>query len=248
MNCIIVDDERNAIDLLKTFVQDYCPIVKVIDSCKTVDTAFESIVKNTPDFIFLDIKIGHQTGFELLDKFGVINFNIIFTTAYSEYSLKAFDYGALHYLTKPIDIDKLQQAVGRLKGEQANLDKAKILGLQQMLSVESKKRLALPTRQGNDFIDIDDIAYCESSGSYAIIHLINGKQKMISKPLAYLETRLEGFQFCRIHKKYMVNLEEVVALHKGKTPTCLLKNGMEVSVSATYRNNFEEFLRKKIVF
>lgn len=248
MRCIIVDDEPNAIDLLKTFVQKYCPTVEVVGDYDSVESAFKGIVKLKPDFIFLDIKIGDQTGFDLLDRFGEVDFDIIFTTAYSEYSLEAFDYGAVHYLTKPINIKKLESAVERLQANRSHADLKGIMAFRNMISKPQVHKIALPNRYGSEFIEISDIQYCEASGSYSVLHLMSGEEKVISKPLGYLEEQLSEHKFCRIHKKYLINTNEIVSIHKGKTATCILNSGNQLPLSASYKNNLQEHLKKRIVF
>ena len=246
MRCLIIDDELHAIKLLKTLLKEYCPEVKVLASYTNIQSALSGIELLEPDFVFLDIRIGSKTAFDLLNQYSALPFKIIFTTAYSEYSLTAFDYGGLHYLTKPIGIDKLEEAVDRVKMWQSLQEKTTFSQLEMLLAQKKVKRIALPNRYGNEYVFMNQILYCEASGSYTTIHLDNGEEKVVSKHLGYFEQLLDDQCFVRVHKKYLVNSDAIVSYRKGRTGTCMLSNRDSVEVSEKYKNRLVSLLRQKI--
>jgi two-component system, LytTR family, response regulator len=155
---IIVDDELKSRESLKILIEDFCDNIEVYALCQNVEEGLTAIAKHKPDLVFLDIHMQRETGFDLLSRLKTVDFDVIFTTAYSEYAIKAFRFSAIDYLLKPIDINELQEAVNKV-------GKRKDIALpdqfQQLLqnlkshSIDNFK-IALPTSDGLEFIKVND--------------------------------------------------------------------------------------------
>lgn len=248
LRSLVIDDELHARVLLRTLLEENCPNVEVIGEAATVDSAIEKINELEPDLIFLDIKIKNRTGFEILENLKSIKAQIIFTTAYSEYAIKAFEYSAIHYLLKPINIEQLERAVEKANSKRDSFQAQEFLELINNYKEIHEERISLPNRSGEEYVLIKNIICCVASGSYTEIHFQDGKQKLVSKPLGHFEKKLNPQLFQRTHKKYLVNLQSVVALEKGRTPLLNLKGGLKIDVSITYRDQLMERLKEHITF
>ena len=248
LSSLIIDDEIHARKLLETLIDENCPAISVADHAETVDEAISKIEELKPDLIFLDIKLKNRSGFEVLETLTNRECQVIFTTAYSEFALKAFDYSAAHYLLKPINIEQLEQAVDRAIHKQLDFRAKEFLDVIKTFREISNEKIALPNRTGEEYVYIKDIICCTASGSYTEIHFNNGKCTLVSKPLGYFEKKLNPQLFSRTHKKYIVNLQEVNALEKGRTSVLTLSGGLRVDVSQTYKEALMRKLEDKITF
>tara|TARA_R110002072_G_scaffold199243_1_gene356858 strand:+ start:378 stop:1142 length:765 start_codon:yes stop_codon:yes gene_type:complete len=248
LRSLIIDDELHARVLLQTLIEENCPQVDVIGEADTVDSAIEKIELLDPDLIFLDIKIKNKTGFEILENLKNLKSQVIFTTAYSEFAIKAFEYSALHYLLKPINVEQLEKAVEKALAKRVGFETKEFLNLMNKFKEIHEERISLPNRSGEEYVLIKDIVCCMASGSYTEIYFLDGKQKLISKPLGYLEKKLNPKLFLRTHKKYLVNLQSVIGLEKGRTAILSLKGGLKIDVSITYREQLMDRLKEHITF
>jgi two-component system LytT family response regulator len=248
LSCLLVDDEWHARELLKTLLNENCNEVTIIGEAESVSDAIEKIKELKPDLVFLDIKLKNKTAFDLLDAIEETNFQTIFTTAYSEYAIKAFDYFAVHYLLKPINIEHLEIAVKRALNRYNNNEHNDHKQLSKDFKEIEEQKIALPSRSGDEFVYIKDILCCTASGSYTEITFKKGKNVLISKPLGYFEKKLSPTLFIRTHKKYLVNLLEVVSMERGRTPILTLTGDVKVDVSLTYKSVVKEKLGDRIVF
>lgn len=239
LSCVIVDDEPHAIGLLKNLLTDFGSSISVVGEAEDVSSAVEVINNTSPDVVFLDIQLGKEQGFEVLELTTEKDYTIIFTTAYNEYAIKAFEYGAIHYLLKPINVNELEKAIFRVKEKKNVLSLSRLEELASVLRKQESKRLALPSRQGKEFVEQEYISHCIASGCYTELFLKNGDKRMISKPLSYFEELLDKSIFCRTHKKYLVNTKEVIFLEKGKTATLHMRNGDKLYLSGNFKENFQ---------
>ena len=172
---LIIDDERHARVLLKTLLAEYCPSIDLLDEADSVASAVEKIEKYNPDLIFLDIKLKNRTGFEILEELKNINAQIIFTTAYSEYAIKAFEFSAIHYLLKPINVEQLEKAVEKAGEIKKGFQVEEFLELMNNYKEIQEERISLPNRSGEEYVLIKDIMCCVASGSYTEIYFEDGK-------------------------------------------------------------------------
>lgn len=241
---ILIDDEIDGREILANYLAKYCENIELVDSCENIIEGEKSIKEHQPDIVFLDIEMPYGNGFDLLEKFDRIDFEVIFVTAYSNYAVKALNLSAAYYLLKPIDIDALIDAVEKVE---AKLDSKKEFDLTEVVlkniqAINSQdQKLVLPNLHGFDLINISEIMRCEAMDNYTNIHLVNGKKYVISKTLKHFENLLVNCDFMRVHKSHLINLKKVKQYIKGRTAQLILEDNSEIDLSATRK---EEFLKR----
>src|SRR3569833_241684 len=187
INAIIIDDELNCVTALKYDLQQFCPEVTIVDACTSGQDGILSIKAHTPDLVFLDIEMPVMNGLQMLEQLNdSIRFQLIFTTAYDQFAARAFRLSAVDYLLKPIDAGDLQAAVEKVK-QQLRLPKVNYGNLHNLRynfnHPYNEQRVAFPHRDGYDFIDIKNIAFCKADGAYTRVTLYDGKSMLLSKTL-----------------------------------------------------------------
>ena len=241
IKAVIIDDEISAQGLLEKTLERYFPNkFNIVEKCNSVDSGVLAIRKYEPELIFLDIQMPEKNGFELFRYFDVINFEVIFTTAFNQFAIKAIKRSALDYLLKPINHLELAEAVKRFEAKNTGSHAQKKLSLLlENLNVNDQNvnKLAFPTLEGFEFIHSNQILYCKAESNYCCIKRIDDITKMATKTLKYVEEILPA-NFVRIHKSYVLNLNFVVRYHKANKEV-ELTNGEKLPVS--FRKE-EEFL------
>jgi len=244
INTIIVDDEEKSIFSLEILLKKYCPEINIIGTAESVEQAIESINKLTPDLVFLDITMPDGDGFDVLENVDFKNFEVIFVTAYNQYALKAFEFSAIHYLLKPVDYLELQKAVKRFEHRKSkDILNEKMQVLRDSLNNKHQK-IILPSFDGLEIINLDEIIRCEADSNYTIFFLTNGRKIVVSKSLNNFEKILSDIYFCRIHKKHLINLKHVKHYVKGKSGTIIMQDGSNVFVSESRKKFFIERLKE----
>ena len=246
IKCIIVDDEPGARKTLAALLESYCPQVDVLATAENVSQGLEAIAVHKPDLVFLDIEMPGGNGFQLLEQVPAMNFQVIFTTAYGEYALKAIRYSALDYLLKPIDILELQSSVekvqegfaGKMVAEHLKILKENLAGASRL-----QQKLILPTQEGFHVTKLKDIIRCSGERNYTKFHFADDTRIMVSKTLKHYEELLPDSDFFRIHKSNIINLHEVVRYSRGSTGTVILSDGSEIDIS---RGKKDEFLKRMV--
>ncbi|WP_346315869.1 LytTR family DNA-binding domain-containing protein [Chitinophaga sp. YIM B06452] len=251
IKAIIVDDEQHCIDALQAMLQKKCPEVTVLAGVNSVREARQLIDELQPDLVFLDVEMPHQNGFELLKLFDKVTFDVIFTTAYEQYALKAIKFNALDYLLKPFSVQELQEALRkyyeRRMQKQNNSSIAPLeVFLQNMKTLQqTNKKIALPTINGLVFMPVQNIVRCESTGNYTKIFFTDKKQLLVSKPLKEFEELLTDVDFFRVHNSHLINLQQMESYLQGEGGFALMSDGTQVEVS---RRRKAEFLKKAMHF
>src|SRR5450432_3605976 len=229
----IVDDEPFCCEALATLLERYCPDVKILDICYSASAALQSIREKKPQILFLDIEMPHMNGFELLEKLHEVDFKLIFTTSYDQYAIKAIHFSALDYLLKPIDREELTQAVAKVsKRLQSPSDLQLELLLQKFSTSRSPiKKIALPTMEGLQMVEIDSIISCSSDSNYTNFFLRNNKKLTASRTMKDVEELLSDYSFLRVHNSFMVNLNEIHKYIKGEGGYLVMSDGTNIDVS-----------------
>jgi two-component system LytT family response regulator len=242
LKAIIIDDELKSRENLRILVEDFCDGISILGTCKNVKEGLEYIKKYTPDIVFLDIQMQKETGFDLLNQVGEINFNVIFTTAHSEYALKAFKYSALDYLLKPIDVDDLVKAVKKATNKKNSDTSGRVETFFKNLNTGSGENLkiALPHAEGFVFVKVRDILYCEADSNYTRFYLLDGRKILVSKTLKEYETLLSDQNFFRIHNSHLINLGEILKYVKGDGGYVVLNNNVTLEVAKRKKSAFLE--------
>ena len=243
MKAIIIDDEPYCCDILFAMLQTYCPEIEVVSICNNGMDVLTAIRQHAPNLIFLDVEMPKMNGFEMLEQIPSINFHLVFTTSYDQYALKAIRFSAIDYLLKPIDREELIKAVQKVK------DRIQLPIPQQLEILMQKLRqpanpvnkIALPAMEGLQMIPVDTIISCESDDNYSKIQLKNGEKMLVTRSLKEMEEILEQYSFIRVHRSYLVNLNEVEKYIKGEGGYLIMSDGSMVDVS---RNKKEQLLKK----
>lgn len=240
MKAIIIDDEPDNVQLLSLQLARHCPQVEVIGQYTDSLEGLKAIRKLSPALLFLDIEMPILNGFALLEKVGEINFGIIFITAYDQYAVKAFRFSALDYLLKPVDTIDLVTAVRKAE-QYSRVSPGQIELLRHYYpSANVAHRIALPHSHGVVFVDLSQILYCESDSNYTRIYLENKEQYLISKTLGDVQEVLEGQNFVRVHRQYLVNLGHIQKLIKGEGTYLVLSNGSRIPLSRQQKDRLLE--------
>jgi two-component system LytT family response regulator len=240
LKSIIVDDEAKSRESLRILIEDFCDQVQVCALCRDVDEGIEAIRKYEPEVVFLDIQMQRETGFDLLTRIEDINFEVIFTTAYSEFAIKAFKFSAIDYLLKPIDVNELRQAISKVNKKLNENIAARLKHLMQNLRTTSSEnyKLALPTTEGLYFVKVSDIIYCEASSNYTEIVTGDGKKHIVSRTLKEYDEMLTDHNFYRIHNSYLINLNAIKKYVRGEGGYVVMNNDRSLDVSKRKKEGF----------
>lgn len=237
---IVVEDEQKSVELLKKLLEKHCPEVEYCGSAGGVSEGINIISETKPDLVLLDIEMHDGTGFDLLERIGEKSFDVIFTTAYIQYSIKAIRFSAMDYILKPIDPDELVEAVRRCAERQRHeVAEDRFNALLTNLNVESsKKRIVIPEGDGMTFVALGDIIRCESDGNYTFFILKGGKRIVATRTLGDYEELLSEDHFIRIHRSHLINLDHVSRYIKGEGGYVVMSDGSEVEVSRRKKADF----------
>ena len=257
IRAIIIDDETKSRKLLKNLLGSYCKDVDVVGEADSVRTGLAAIKDQNPDLVFLDILLKDENGFDILKQIESTDFEIIFTTAHNEYAIKAIRVSALDYLLKPLNIDDLVQAVekvrGKMESESADEKNEPLINFieNQKILNKSIHKIGVPTLTGLDFIQMEDIIYCQAKGNYTHITLKN-KDIVVTRTLKEFEELLSDYNFLRIHRSYMINLNHILKYNRthqlpdveGDGGSVTLSNNLEVPVSREKRKTLLDLFSK----
>ena len=247
LKVVIVEDEKKSRETLKAMLEEFCKDVKVIATASNVQEAVKVLSVVSPDVVFLDIELQTGQGFDVLNQIKDPNFEVIFTTAFEKYAIKAIKFSSLDYLLKPIDLEELKQAVDKARNRMdTNVYREQIDTLMQNLSKEAyrQEKICLATTIGMEFIKIEDIVLCKADGSYTSFVLRNKNKLMVSKHLKEYETLLAEHQFMRVHNSYVINLKEVKKYIKADGGYIIMSNDMHVSLSPRKKDELIEAMKK----
>lgn len=243
VRALIIDDEKHCCDSLQWQLKKYCPEIEIIAVSNNAEKGLQQIHHHQPQLIFLDVEMPGMSGFEMLESLTQINFDIIFTTAFDQYAIRAIKFGALDYLIKPIDKDELIEAINKFLNSTQRDSLKQLSALLTHIRKSndlSFQKIALPTLHGYELVPLNNIIFCESSSNYTDIHLNNGQHMLISRTLKDIEDLLDMQPFFRVHNSYVVNLQYAVRYIKGEGGHLVLNNDVSIPVS---RNKKEELLK-----
>jgi two-component system LytT family response regulator len=203
---IVVDDEKPSRVALTTYINDYCPELKIVAECDAVKSAYQAIITHKPQIVFLDIEMPNGNGFDLLQLFKILPFKVIFVTAYSEYAIRAFRFAATDYLLKPVKIDELVEAVDRARNE-LNRNSENLNFLLDLIGNHHGEfnKLVIRDTKGVTVIKINELIMCEADGYCTQFYLTGGRKIMSGKNLGYYEEIFNKGQMIKVHRSFMVN-------------------------------------------
>lgn len=240
LKAILVDDEEGARDVLSNLLLRFCPQVELLAKCGNVLEAVEEIKKLEPDVVFLDIEMPNYAGYEIVNFFDEVNFDIVFVTAYDQYAIRAFEIAAIDYLLKPIEIDRLKQAVERVSQQRNKKDQADRLDLlKESLKSKEVNNIVVADKGQQHIIPLEKLIAIEAQASYCVLYT-NDKQFVASKNLKYFETILESVpNFFRVHKSWIINKDHLLNYSKSEL-SIHLSNGLTAKLSKYKKVEFEE--------
>jgi two-component system LytT family response regulator len=239
MRVVIIDDEIMSVKILENLLNELNIDIQVSGTATTIEDSISLIDKEQPELVFLDIRLKNGYGFDILEQVGYTDFQVIFITAYENYAIKAFEFAALHYLLKPINKEDLQEAIERYQTyKESNLSPKKTHEVLKDAFRYKYNRLGLPMVDSIQYVDIEDIYYCEANAGYTIFVLKNNEKIMVSKPLLTYENLLSKSGFFRIHDKYLLSLKEVNRYIRGRGGQVQLNSGEYLDVSFRKKNAF----------
>ena len=246
MKTIIVDDELHCIEILERHIKKYCPEVEIVARCQSGQEGIETIKSLKPDLVFLDIEMPQMNGFEMLAQIKDYQFDVIFTTAYDKFAVKAFKISAIDYLLKPIDPEDLKIAMKKAvtNRQKISRDQMEILFHAFKNTKAKPKRIALTASDHLLFIETENIVYCESDSNYTIFFLLSGEKVIISKTLKEVEETLEGHDFFRVHASYLVNLKHITKYTRGDGGYIIMTNNKHITISRKNKDHFFELFAK----
>jgi len=244
---VIIDDESTAREAITHMIELYGDnSLEIVGYGDSVRSGIDSINKNNPDLVLLDIKMPDGNGFEVLKAFGDINFDVIFITAYEQYAIKAFKFAALDYLLKPIDPDDFRKAISRTGKNK----ESKSLNMQVKMMMEhlkqpniqrDDKKIVLRSSDSIHLVYVNDIMRVESDRNYSTFYLVNEEHPVtVTKSMRNFVDVLEDYGFVRVHQSHVINTDHIVKYQKNDC-VIVMRDDSQVPVSTRKR----DFLLKR---
>ncbi|HRE73484.1 MAG TPA: LytTR family DNA-binding domain-containing protein [Flavobacteriales bacterium] len=252
LTAIIVDDEDLARENLQMLLQEYCPEINVIGKAGTVDTARKMIRELKPRVVFLDIRMpSGSEGFDLLEELREEKFFVVFVTAFKDYAVRAFNANAIHYVLKPVDIEDLRMAVGKLVEAAKTFEAYPENYTQYASTLKTLKediihnkpsgKITISHAKGIKLVKDDDIRYVEADGNCSMLHFTDGSRYLDTRTLGVYEEMLNPAKFYRIHKSHIINMNELVEYISEDGYYAVLKGGVKLPVA---RNRVPDFTQR----
>ena len=236
----MIDDDESNLSSLTEKLNKHCPQVEIIARCSNAAEGIQAIDGLKPDMVFLDIEMPVMNGFVMLQQLSYRDFELIFVTAYDHYAIKAIRYSALDYLVKPVEIEELKSAVNKVTVNHSRKDRG--LQLELLLEYLDKKRprrITIPTSDGLQFIDLENIVYLEASNNYTNVYLANQQKYLVTRTLKDFEQILPPETFLRIHHSTIINRDFIEKYIRGEGGQVMMRNGIVLDV---YKRKKVEFL------
>lgn len=244
MKVLIIEDEAPAREIVKAFLKNY-PDVELVGECEDGFSGLKVIKELQPDLVFLDVQMPKITGFEMLELLDE-HPQIIFTTAYDQYAIKAFEMNAVDYLLKPFSKERFNQAMEKVKTKEAAIDTGeKLQKVIQTIEDKSEKLFRIAVKKGGDIhmIPVEELLYIEAKDDYVMLYTAKGRY-LKEKTMKYYENHLDEQEFVRVHRSYIVRVDQVKRLEPyGKSSyLAILSQGQKINVSLSGYRKLKEVL------
>lgn len=243
LNAVSIDDEIENIKVLKHLVEKYCPHIQIVGQAHDVSSGTQLIDSLKPDIIYLDIQLGHELSFDILDQISHKNAKVVFVTSYNDYAIKAFQYNAIDYLLKPLDIEEIIRVGHKIRDDFEKRDVNLFQHLNDLKSyvrdMQAQEFITIPSIKKIDIVKTSSILYIKSETKFSIFVLDKG-EIISSKNLGAYETLLPKFKFFRVHNSYIVNIDKIRYVHKEDDHYCLMENRKKIPIS---RRRYQTFIK-----
>jgi two-component system LytT family response regulator len=241
LTTLIVDDEPDAVNFIRSIIEEYCPKLLIVGTAGNALEGAEAIREKNPELLFLDVEMPHGSGFDLLMQFPEKKFDVIFITAFNHYAIQAIKFSAVDYILKPINITEFIQSVDKVfEKRNENIDRnARYKTLLENLRKSPPTRLAIPTSDGMEFLNTEEIIRIEADRSYCWFFLMDKRKILVSKNLKEFQELLNNRNFFRPHNSHLINLEHVKKYIRHEGNSVIMADGSQIPIS---RNNRDLFL------
>lgn len=239
INIGILDDELHSVESLALHLDELFPDFEIVYKSNKVQEAIHRLPNMDIDLLFLDIEMPGMNGFQLLEQLKDRKFDVIFITAYSEYAIQAFKAKAINYLLKPIDEEELEVAINKwLESYKDTSYSNKIESLIDYLKKDGKmkSKISVPVMDGFEFVEINDIVYCQSNNNYTQIHLKSGEKLTVSRTLKGVEEILNAYFFIRVHQSYIINPNYLHKYSRSEGGYLVLNDDIRIPISNAKRS------------
>jgi two-component system, LytTR family, response regulator len=245
IRAVIVDDDQNSSDIIKNYIDEYCPNIEIPVLCDSIKSAYVDISRLEPDLVFLDIQMPGGNGFDLLRMFNPVRFKVIFVTAHSEYAVDAFRYSAMDYILKPCTVEELLKAVKKAEIEIKHDRYSDLSGLLELMPHENKpqSKLVISSARGFSVVSPEEIIMCKAESYCTLIYLTGKVVISSSRNLKYYENLLPADIFMRVHNSYLVNLNHVKEYSNQEV--ILLSESRSSPLSNVHKQDFLKVFRSR---
>lgn len=249
LRTILVEDEPDALEHLASLVEHFCENVAVVGQASDVNSALRSINQLDPDLVIMDIRLPDGTAFDILTRLPEISFSVIFTTAYTEYAIKAFKISAIDYLLKPVEIDELVEAVKKAEKNvmKQNIDQ-RINTLLNNISSKSgiAKKIVVQTNYIVHVIPVSEIIYCQGINRNVFFFTKDGDEIQSTHTIMELEDILADYGFFRTNRQNIINLDFIRLWDKTRGGNVIMSNGVEIPLSYRRREMLMELINARL--
>lgn len=243
LKVLIIDDEESGQRVLKNLITTFFPDLQIVAICSNVPDAVVQINHFQPNIVFCDIEMPQYSGLDLLSFFKEVDFELIFATAHSEYAIQAFEMSAIDYLLKPVQLDKLEAAIEKIRQKiETSTMYERLQVLKSNLTENVIHNIALPVTDGLIFIEVKKIVLIEADGAYTKVCQVDAKPILISKSIKFFEKLIQNhLQFYKVHRSSIVNINYIKKYSKRDGYLTLLK-GVETKIAREKKKAFEEHI------
>jgi two-component system, LytTR family, response regulator len=249
LKAIIVDDEQHCVDALVAMLQKkFSGSVLLLGTYNNADACKEAIETLRPDLVFLDVEMPKKTGVDMLLEMKQIDFEIIFTTAYEQYAVRAIKFNALDYLLKPFGIEELQEAITKCIEKKKQFEVKGVTDLSAFLQnlktvLPENKRITISTGKGLQFVEIKTIIRIEAHNNYSEFYFTDRSKLLVSKTLKEFDEMLIGYNFFRVHNSHLINLTHIKSILTEDSDMALMADGSKVEISRRKKPELLEALK-----
>jgi two-component system, LytTR family, response regulator len=242
---LVVENEAGAAQALTSLLQNHFTNIRLLGICENIASATRYLQSTSPDIVFLDVELNGESGFDLFEKTQTRNFDVIFTTAFPNYAVRAIKYACLEYLLKPVQLEDLTQAMLKFKEKKTLAAYAQqIETLLHNLRKPSEPKLCIPVSGGFVYLNKSEIVMCEAEGNYTTVYSLGAEKLLCSKNIGSVQDMLDDENMVRCHKSYLININHVTKVLTKEDCRAYLKGGFTAEVSQRKKDELKARLEK----